>query len=356
MTADRTTLAGEVGLARRVTFVGLAKNTGKTAALAALASELSGLGRPLAITSIGRDGEEADAIQPQIAKPSLYCPTGTLVATTAPLISRCATQHEVLVNTGLRTPLGSVVICRLHESAEVEVAGPSTSAGIRAVADAMLDLGAEHVLIDGSIDRRAASAPSVADAVVLSTGAVLGREIDEVTRRTSRAVELVDLPRVADPRMRELATQAEGNLLVTESGEVRALPTRFALAASAGDVTTALRANGQRQGLVIGGVLSERFLDALLPTAKARPTKVVVADTTKVFLQTRSPRWYRKRGIEIEVLRRVDLRAITVNPVAPLSHKLDSAGLRAAIFEISSSVPVFDVKSRAYQCAAKTVQ
>lgn len=348
------TLAAEVMPARRVTLVGLAKNTGKTEALNALAAELVGIGRTLGITSIGRDGEESDVIQPRISKPRIHCPAGTLVATTLPLLSRCSAPYEVLLNTGQRTPLGTVAIGRLRAPAEIEVAGPSTSAGIRAVADAMLDLGAEQVLIDGSIDRRAASAPSVTDAVVLSTGAVLGREIDEVTNRTSRAMALIDLPRVTDRRIRKLTAGEKGDLLITKSGAVSTLPVRFTLTAVPSDIAVVLRpAEDDEPVLVIRGTLPERFLDLLLPIATRHPVRVVVTDATKVFLQTRSPRWYQRRGVHLEVLRRVDLCAITVNPVAPLSHRFDSGGLREAIAQIPSHVPVFDVRSHAYRQAAK---
>lgn len=337
-----------------MTFVGLAKNTGKTEALATLVGELSRQGRTLAITSIGRDGEEADAIQPQIPKPRIHCPAGSLVATTAPLIDRCAAPHETLVDTGLRTPLGSVVIVRLHEPAEVEVAGPSTSTGIRTAVAAMLDHGAEHALIDGSIDRRAASAPDIADAIVLSTGAVLGREVEEVVLRTRRAVELIDVPLVEDARLRELATEAEGDAILTEAGEARALPARFALTADRGEIAVALQASDTRPlALAIGGTVSERFLDALAKATGSWPVRVIAADPTRVFLQTRSPRWYLERGVCIEVLRRVDLRAITVNPVAPLSHSFDSGELRAAVAEVAPGVPIFDVKSDTYPGAAE---
>jgi hypothetical protein len=347
------TLAAEVGPAQRVAFVGLAKNTGKTEALATLMGELSGLGRTLAITSIGRDGEDADAIQPRISKPRIRCPAGSLVATTAPLLNRCSSPYEIVLDTGLRTPLGRVVVGRLqHESAEVEVAGASTSAGIHAIVDAMLDLGADHALIDGSIDRRATSAPGIADVVILSTGAVLGREIDEVVSRTSRATQLIDLPRVADSRMRELATEVEGSAVVTEPDEVHPLPARFALTAESRDIYTALRDGGLEKGtFLIAGTLPERFLDALARLPGSRRVRVIVSDATKVFLRARSPRWYRETSIDIEVLRRVDLRAITINPVAPLSHKFDSDRLRAAITKVASNVPIFDVKSNAYRYA-----
>ena len=65
---------------------------------------------------------------------------------------------------------------------------------MRAVADAMLAFGAEQVLIDGAIDRRAASSPDVADGLVIATGAVLGRDIEQVVAETRDAVELVRLP------------------------------------------------------------------------------------------------------------------------------------------------------------------
>ncbi len=42
----------------------------------------------------------------------------------------------------------------------------------------MFGLGAEQVLIDGAIDRRAASSPAVADGLVMATGAVLNEDID----------------------------------------------------------------------------------------------------------------------------------------------------------------------------------
>lgn len=349
------TLAGQVMPARRVTLVGLAKNTGKTEALTTLAAEMAGQGHPPAITSIGRDGEEVDVIRPQIEKPRIHCPAGTLVATTQPLIDRCGAPYEVLAETGLRTPLGTVVISRLGASADVEVAGPSTAAGIRAVAEEMLELGAEHVLIDGSIDRRAASAPGVADAVVLSTGAVLGHEVDEVAERTGRVVELVDLPEVADARTRELAGRIEGDALIGADGEVHPLPTRFALTAEPTEIAALLREyGGEAPTFVIAGIVSERFLDALLPSARRQRLRVIAGDPTRIFLRTRPPHWYAEHRIELEVLRRVALRAITVNPVAPLSHRLSSDGLRSAIFKLGSRVPVFDVRSRTYLRATRS--
>ena len=333
-------------------FVGLAKNTGKTVALGTLVAELSALGRPLAITSIGRDGEEFDVLHPALDKPPIHCPAGTLVATTAPLLRHCGAPHEVLVRTELRTPLGRVVIGRLGERARVEIAGPSSSAEIRGVVDQMLALGAEQAIVDGSIDRRAASAPNVSDAVIVSTGAVLGARIEEVVHRTERALELAGLPRASDPRLRELATRTAGRTFVVDQDGVSPLSNGFALTARADTLPPALRAGAgaPARTLVVGGVLPERLLEVLLPGRTTAPIGLLASDPTKVFVRSRSARWYRRRGLRIEVLDRVKLTAITVNPQAPLSHRLDSARLRAAIAEVlHERVPIVDVRARHYE-------
>ena len=184
--------------ARRLALVGLAKNTGKTEALAALLRELAGLGRRVGVTSVGRDGEEHDVIDFRIDKPRVHLPAQSLLASTDSLLGASGVPFELLQDTGFRTPLGRVLIVRLKGAGAVEVAGPSAAEQVRQVSDAMLGHGAEQVLIDGAIDRRAASRPDVADGLVMSTGAVLGEDIEEVVRLTRTAVELVRLPTV-DP-------------------------------------------------------------------------------------------------------------------------------------------------------------
>jgi hypothetical protein len=334
-----------------VAFVGLAKNTGKTEALVTLIKELSATGKTLAITSIGRDGEEFDAIQPLIDKPAIRCPAGTLVATAAQLLRRDGTECEVLVRTGVRTPLGEVQIVRLRETAKVEVAGPSSAEEIRAVVEEMLALGADQAIVDGSIDRRAAAAPDVADAVIMATGAVLDEEIENVVSHTGRAVEMISLPRVTDGRLRDLAEGTAGRSVLAAGESVLPLPSRFALTASAGQLPEELRPTKDReQTLVVNGVLPEHLLEALLPGRKRNQLRIVVSSPTSVFIRAHSPRWYRERGLHLEVLNRVELRALTVNPQAPLSHSFDSTSLRTAIADVvPPGLPVIDVKEPRYR-------
>lgn len=337
---------------RALALVGLAKNTGKTETLAAILREYAASGLCVGVTSIGRDGEERDVIDSRIEKPRVMLQAGSLVATTGALLRTSGVAHERLAKTGVRTPLGEVVLAQLSEPGAVEVAGPSVAADLRAVSEQMTKLGAEQVLIDGAIDRRAASSPAVADGLVMATGAILGEDIDVVVATTSDAVDLVRLPAASDEGEQH-ATSDSGE---AGDGERILLERRLVLNAEPAEIAALLREHPQARTLVVEGALGERFLEGLLAARSeraGRELRVLAGDPTKVFLSRRGPRWYARQGVSIEVLRTIELKAITVNPVAPQSHKFDSQLLRELIRSAVPGVPVLDVLDPAYLALAK---
>jgi hypothetical protein len=341
--APVTRLSDLLSGTRALALVGLAKNTGKTETLAAILREHAAADRLVGVTSIGRDGEEHDVIDARIDKPRVQLQQGSLVATTGALLRSSGVANERLARTGVRTPLGEVVLARLSEPGTVEVAGPSAATDVRAVSEQMLELGAEQVLIDGAIDRRAASSPDVADGLVLSTGAILSTDLEEVVARTRDAVELVRLPVAGENAAEQRITVAR----------------RLALDAEPTEIATLLREHPQTMTLQVEGALGERFLEGLLAACKdlgpptRRELRIVASDPTKVFLSHRGPGWYRRQGLCIEVLQVVGLKAITINPVAPQSHRFDSQQLRELIEAAIPDVPVLDVLDRTYLALAK---
>lgn len=326
---EQQRLSGLTATAKRVALVGLAKNTGKTVALAALLRELEEQGRPVGVTSVGRDGEARDVLDKRIEKPSIELAKGSLVATTDSLLRASSLTHELLEKTGVRTPLGQVLIARLNEPGAIEVAGPSAAADVRAVSDAMLGYGAEQVLIDGAVDRRAASSPDVSDGLIMSTGAVLSEDIEEVVAKTTDAVDLIRLSKAPDT-----------------TGPVSiALPPRFALTGDETQISDLLEANPSVAELVVTGALPAQFLDALARTTHRRRRKltVIAEDPTKVFLADRGPSWYAGHDIALHVARPIALTAITVNPMAPRSHRFDTVRLQTLLRDAITGVPLFDV-------------
>ncbi len=286
-------LARLTSSARRIALAGLAKNTGKTVALTALLAELHAAGERVGVTSIGRDGEEHDVIDARIDKPRVELAAGDLVATTDALLQASGLAHDVLEETTARTPLGRVVLARLGAGGAVEVAGPSAASQVREVADAMLEQGAERVLIDGAIDRRAASSPSVAEGLVLATGAVLGEDIEAVVLATRRAVELIRLPTVPREFAGEIArfaTRGDNGALVGVGGQHGAdaalRPYRRSGAACRPARRTPRRRTARPAGS--GPRAADRSLASVL-RQRRRELTLVAGDPTHVFLSAREP-------------------------------------------------------------------
>ena len=114
-------------------LVGLSKNAGKTTCLNHLIHAWQKLAdsRPLALTSIGRDGEEEDVVSGH-PKPRIFIYRGTLLATAKSSLSRCDALLDILALSGIRTNFGEVVICKALSDGYVELAGPSQAADLLA--------------------------------------------------------------------------------------------------------------------------------------------------------------------------------------------------------------------------------
>lgn len=322
---------------RTLVVVGLAKNTGKTQTLCRLLADRHEEGRPVGVTSIGRDGERNDVLDGTIRKPAIRLTAGSLVATTGALLRGSGLRHQVLDRTRCRTALGPVVIARLVEDGHVEVAGPSTVSAVGAVVETMhrhlAAAGVEgQVLIDGAFDRKAAARLAAAG-LVLATGAVLDRDINRVVDQTRDAVEAFTLPEVADPVAREVAGTGR-SVLLGAGGRHATLAPRHVLGAAPEELATLLRVLADVTHVVVGGVLCEPLIDqvrAVSQTMAVPPPTFVVPDPTRVFLAGRGIRGHAARGVRIEVLRATRLRMVTANPVAPGAHRFDSTELLARL-------------------------
>ena len=172
----------------------------------------------------------------------------------------------------MRTPLGRVLLARLRGHGAIEVAGPSAAAEVRAVSDAMLAHGAEQVLIDGAIDRRAASSPAVADGLIVATGAVLGEDIEEVVSRTARRRRARAPADDAAEAARDRSASVRGSANGLGDGtadprgprSARALPPRFVLTRRR-RIDGFLRDAAAPRWLLVAGALPEPFSAASCP-------------------------------------------------------------------------------------------
>lgn len=197
-----------------MSIVGMCKNAGKTTMLNWLLAH-SGRGRVLGLTSIGRDGESTDVVT-GTEKPSIFVPAGTLIATAKDMLWLGDVTKEILVSTGIPTPLGEVIIMRARSDGYVQLAGPSITTQLKSVSQTFFDLGAEQSIIDGALGRKSLGARQVAEGIVLCTGASYHMRMEKVIADTVSIYRIMNLPKA-----QTVPTAPEGTLeqCLKEQGE-----------------------------------------------------------------------------------------------------------------------------------------
>ncbi len=197
--------------------VGTGKNVGKTVAMRSVAAAAAARGLRVGLTSVGRDGEAADAAD-AAAKPRLFLRPGATIATARGLLP----QHpavELLDLTPWSTAAGPVVFARVRQSAHYEIAGPATAAGVRSCAARFADFGCGQIVVDGALDRVAALAGGD-DAVIVAAGAAAARTADEAVEDIRALVARLRIPRVDEReplvRIQGALTAAHAARLVSE--------------------------------------------------------------------------------------------------------------------------------------------
>ena len=294
---------------KTMSIVGMCKNAGKTTMLNWM---LSGghLHGTLGLTSIGRDGESTDIVT-GTEKPGIFVKEGTLIATAKDMLRLGDVTKEILMTTGIPTPLGEVVILRARSAGYVQLAGPSITTQLKSVSQSFFELGADRSIIDGALGRKSLGARAVAEGVILCTGASYHMSMEKVIADTVHIYRLMNLPKAA-----ELPPEAVDGLeaCVKEHGAA-----------------------------LITGALTDTMVLPLLRSGVLRRCRLVVKDPSKVLLSADTLDKLVTREVALETEEAARTLCITVNPVSAYGWKFDKDEFLHRMRE-AVDVPVINVK------------
>jgi hypothetical protein len=288
-----------------LSIVGMGKNTGKTTFLNRVIEACSeaGSGRNLALTSIGRDGEETDVVT-HTPKPRIYVRKGTLIATASGLLRTCDVTKDLLMMTDIRTPLGQVVIFRALSDGYVEIAGPSRTSDVAMLENSMRQYQKDCLfIVDGALSRMSAAARM--EGTVLCTGAALSRNLDVLVDKTLEAVDMICLSKVDLP-----LPEKEGRVMVKD-GTWRTLRSEMALSAGE-DIRSSLTET--TEALFLKGAITEGLIGDLLLSPLFRDLRIIGKDGTRYMLSGKLLQRLKARNITLQVVSEIRLLAIAINP------------------------------------------
>lgn len=324
---------------RRIAFVGVAKNSGKTTTLNFALGQAARRGESVALMSLGIDGESTDALL-GTSKPKIFVEPGQWVVTAQKAIENCSVKLEYRYSLGFRTPLGEVFVGRVVTAGNVILAGLRHRKDVLHALEVLEREDIDRVLIDGAYGRIAAASAEIADAIVVSTGAVVSADIQGIVDKTSGLMEPFCLPVVELARHRMLLERASAKrtaLLGTEDGQMLELPHASALVglSRAGGLWT-----DRVDAIAIPGLVSERVVELLLSVSGRRRT-LLVADGTAFHLDLRL--WRRLNAYwDVFVLKPGNIVALSVNPTGIQGNQVGREDLMAALKQRWPDIAVFD--------------
>lgn len=326
-----------------ISVVGMAKNSGKTVTLNGLIEEGMDNNIKLGITSIGRDGEKQDIVT-QTEKPLIYVNQGTIIATAEEIFKVCEANLEILEITDYNTSLGRVVIARAISPGYVQIAGPCTNSDIKKVADKMLAYGVDVAIVDGALDRVSSASPSITEATILATGAVLSRDMNRVIEKTAHQVKLFSIDTIADKEINTIAQRALEDkkiYIIDDTMGTEILDVKTALG-SGRKIASALKDN-TKYVVISGSLVTKTLKDIIKCTKLFRNVTFIIKDATKVFIEYKDWLYFEKVGVNLKVMEKINILAVTINPYSPLGYYFSPKEFLDRMKKILAPIPVIDV-------------
>lgn len=296
---------------KSLSLIGMSKNAGKTTVLNALLQYYSNDGTILGLTSVGLDGEDRDTVT-HTNKPRIYVATGTLFATAVSLLALCDATKEIIMVTGINTPLGEVIIARARTDGYVQLAGPSINVQVAHMCETLHKFGAETVIVDGAFSRKALASPAVTENTILCAGASLDKDMCRVIDETRHVHDLLKSEKIS--------------LALSQ------FTARFPLSAVNED------------GSVIGfeqAALTDALANDLLKQG-LRNALIIAEDASKLLINAETGSKLALRNIKIQVRNRTNLIAVTINPVSAYGYEFHADDFKNALVA-AIKTPVINV-------------
>lgn len=324
---------------RTLSIIGLEKNTGKTTTLNFIMKALKN--KKLAMTSIGRDGEEKDVVT-FTHKPRIYVKAGTLIATAKSVLLKSDATLKIIEVMDISTPLGNIVIAESITSGFIEIAGPSTKEQIKVVIDKLKERGAEFTIVDGALSRKSFAAPAVTEAVVLCIGAAFSHNIFRIIEETENLISMFSVER-ADLKIIELygKTMKETRVAFIYEDYIKKSSANTSIDAYKEVISSYSDA---LKYVFIKGIMTDKFMAEILNSDfKVKKVTFVVEDGTKIFMKKSTYDRLASKGGTIRAVDNINLVGISVNPWSPEGIVLDYKDIYSKLKD-KTQIPIFNVK------------
>ena len=293
-------------------LVGICKNAGKTTVLNWLLTSNSAI--RFGILSTGRDGEERDSVFAN-AKPAVSLSAGTLYCTDTSGIAKQGSNIRILAKTTWLTGKRNLWLAEALCEIKTEIFGPSAVDEQIACARTLLELGARHILIDGSIDRKSIVLNSTVNNVILVAGASFG-SLQQVKEELKRLMTMTTISRLSPDRFllhgceSEISKVEEICIQADDGWQKSGIKTLYG---HEKDLISRIDNSSGTRSIYIPGALTDRSFALLHGFLRQKSITLIIPHSYHLNLGYRSLEQL-LQDIRVMVLNPFKIKAIALNP------------------------------------------
>ena len=317
---------------KSISFVGMDKNAGKTEALNYVLKRLHSFNnKSIAVTSIGIDGETIDQVT-ETSKPRVFIYPNTTFVTSEQLYPKKEIISEVTNISKYASSLGRLVSAKAKTFGNVMLSGPTDSVWLKRLIEKLSKTN-DICLIDGALSRKSFASPSITEAMILSTGAVVSASIEKIVNKTLFIYKMTQLPECEENLKDKLDSINRGVYAINDNNNVIDLqiPSMLMLNKYKDKIFSVSKR------LFVSGMITDKLLELILTKKDTSQYTLITKDFTHVFSNEINTFNFLNRGGKIEFIYKTNLLAITVNPVSPLGIKIDNHKI---LTELRKKIPL----------------
>ncbi len=309
-------------------IVGLAKNAGKTSLLNWLLYHNKK--KSIGVITTGRDGEETDLVY-GTPKPKVFIPPNSLYTVRKQILKDHPNGIEIIDKLPYKAGGDDIWLIKNQFPIATEIVGPPSAVEQIKCASLLLAKGADSVIIDGSLDRKAIASSSAVSSLIIVASPAFGK-IAEIIEELGKMLDLSSLKQFTPLSKNKLPSFANKVMLLNQKDYtlIREYPFSTILGREK-EVHSDTKAI-----LYLPGSLTEKSLQLLPVSANfnllvKHPLNIQVSSSVlskiKPYLTT---------------LNRFTISAIAVNSYSVKGNHLDCEKFRMIIRDISK-IPVIDI-------------
>lgn len=303
---------------RSLAFIGLSKNAGKTTTLNHLlrALKATDFPRDVALSSIGRDGEDEDVVSGGV-KPKIYVREGSWIATAESCLANCDAVLDLQLSTDINTAFGRVYIARALTDGYVEIAGPSIASELKMLERLIRERAADALfLVDGALSRRSPAGGGLTEAAIL---AVACQDSSRPERLLARCRHALNVLRLSLPDEATLGSFLEARerfplaraIRLGQDGKAEPLETESLLGQQ--ELLREFVREDTRSLLLLGAV-TDPILAALRAIPLRHPLQLLLEDGSRLFVSEKEALRCQQQRLSFAALSEIKIPCLCINP------------------------------------------